>query len=74
MITGTPYAATKEDLLVTVYFVEGEVSTSIAFECGGSQEAAECVAMWEALIHTAIHDPANDEDTTELGLDDEVEV
>lgn len=70
MITGTPYATTQEDLLVTVYFVKGEVSTSIAFECGGLQEASECVAMWKSLIHTAIHDPANDEEAS----DDEVEV
>lgn len=70
MITGTPYATTQEDLLVTVYFVKGEVSTSIAFECGGLQEASECVAMWKSLIHTAIHDPANDEEAS----DDEVDV
>ena len=74
MITGTPYAVAQEDLRVTVLFVEGEWSTTIAFECGGLQEASECVAMWNSLIHTAIHDPANDENADGLGLDDEVEV
>ena len=76
MITGTPYCAGFDEFnrCVTVYFVEDDVSTHLTFKCGGLDEARECYAMWESLIHTAIHDPANDENTDELGLDDEVEV
>lgn len=69
MITGTPYATTRDGVEITVYLVVGELSTSVSFSCGSDAEAAESIEMWKSLIHTAIHDPANDEDTAELGID-----
>jgi len=74
VITGTPYAASRDGVEITVHLIVGEMSTSVRFACGSSAEAAQSIEMWKSLIHVAIHDPANDEDTTELGLDDEVEV
>lgn len=70
MITGTPYAATREDLLITVYFVEGELSTSVSFKCVGDAEAVESIKMWTDLIESAIHNPVNKDEPTKESLED----
>ena len=60
MIPGTPYHASRDGNTVTVRFATTDSTDLITFDCGDESQAFTTMEMWQALIHVAGDDPAND--------------
>lgn len=71
MIPGTPYHAALSGNTVTVRFATADSTDLIVFDCEDESQAFTTMEMWQALIHVAGQDPANNVEDEE---DDAVDV